>query len=633
MTYDAFVSYSQKADRPIAQALRSVLQSIGKPWWKVRGLNVFVDESSLSAAPALWPALASRIADSRYLILLASPQAAASKWVDREVAAFIGPDGGGLEQLLIGLTDGQLAWDEATGDFRWDAETPLCPCLKGKFPTEPLWVDLTSFRADPTTASRANRAFLDAALNLAAAIRGRDKADLYSDELRRQRRNLRIAYGVATVMAGLGIAAGIAAWLAVQNERRATMETRRATHNFSIAQNVVDHVVFDVAQGLRDVEGIRVKNVHTVLDRVQTAVSGLMKAAPNDVRVLRSRSVMLTEFGTTYLATGDTRTALSEIDEAVAIDRRLVGEEPKNAVWRRDLSVALLDLGNIKTKTGDNAAALAAYAESLAIRRSLLAENGNAPRRRDDVALLLRVTGRLKMNTGDAVGALAAFDEALKFDRRNVADKPKDKEYQGSLASTLTTIGDLKWQVADKRGALSAYRESLGIYRRLAAGARGDTSYRDHVARALNNVGRIQLALGQTTAALGSFSEAVDLVRRLADIDPGNMDLQWRLAMVMSSFGQASLMNGDKASAAKTLKVAVAIDRKLVVKDPSNAQWMSSLAMMLLLQQNTIDDVNQRRAMLKEGLSILDKLNAAKDTPAVDKVIAAGMRQILNALK
>src|SRR4051794_33973244 len=148
-SYDAFISYSQRGDKPIAQALRSVIQTIGKPWWKVRSLNVFLDATSLSAAPGLWQSIAEKLDRARYLILLASPEAAASKWVDREVAHFIGPDGAGIGRVLIGLTGGDLAWDASAGDFARNEATPLPPSLRGRFREEPLWVDLRSFRTDP----------------------------------------------------------------------------------------------------------------------------------------------------------------------------------------------------------------------------------------------------------------------------------------------------------------------------------------------------------------------------------------------------------------------------------------------------------------------------------------------------
>src|ERR1700722_9026368 len=107
--YDAFISYSHAKDRPIAAALQSVIQTLGKPWWKLRASHVFRDDTSLSAAPGLGSALESALSASRYLILLASPQSAASKWVEHEIETWLNTKGS--ETLLIALTEGDLTWD------------------------------------------------------------------------------------------------------------------------------------------------------------------------------------------------------------------------------------------------------------------------------------------------------------------------------------------------------------------------------------------------------------------------------------------------------------------------------------------------------------------------------------------
>src|SRR5437762_12109613 len=83
--YDAFISYSHAKDKPIASALQSAVQRLGKPWYRRRALRVFRDDTSLSATPHMWPTIEQALSQSRYFILLASPQAAASKWVMREV--------------------------------------------------------------------------------------------------------------------------------------------------------------------------------------------------------------------------------------------------------------------------------------------------------------------------------------------------------------------------------------------------------------------------------------------------------------------------------------------------------------------------------------------------------------------
>jgi hypothetical protein len=84
--YDAFISYSHAKDKPIASALQSVIQTLGKPWWKARVARVFRDDTSLSATPGLWPTIETALTASRRLILIASPEAAQSKWLPPRAA-------------------------------------------------------------------------------------------------------------------------------------------------------------------------------------------------------------------------------------------------------------------------------------------------------------------------------------------------------------------------------------------------------------------------------------------------------------------------------------------------------------------------------------------------------------------
>jgi hypothetical protein len=80
--YDAFISYSHAKDKPIASALQSTIQRLGKPWYRRRVVRVFRDDTSLSATPGLWPAIEQALDNSRFLIVLASPEAAFD-WGDR----------------------------------------------------------------------------------------------------------------------------------------------------------------------------------------------------------------------------------------------------------------------------------------------------------------------------------------------------------------------------------------------------------------------------------------------------------------------------------------------------------------------------------------------------------------------
>ena len=186
--YDAFISYSHAKDKPIAAALQSVIQKLGKPWYRRRALRVFRDDTSLSATPQLWPSIEQALAQSRYLLLLSSPESAASPWVGKEVEYWLAHKS--TDTLLIGVTDGTLDWDGKKGDFALEPTPPLPAVLRGDFPpSRNGWISPPI----ATAPIRVTRRFIELGADFAAAIHGMPKEDLLSQEVRQQRRALSLA--------------------------------------------------------------------------------------------------------------------------------------------------------------------------------------------------------------------------------------------------------------------------------------------------------------------------------------------------------------------------------------------------------------------------------------------------------
>ena len=52
-SHNAFISYSHAADDNLASSVEAGLEKLAKPLLKLRALDVFRDESSLTASPAL----------------------------------------------------------------------------------------------------------------------------------------------------------------------------------------------------------------------------------------------------------------------------------------------------------------------------------------------------------------------------------------------------------------------------------------------------------------------------------------------------------------------------------------------------------------------------------------------------
>lgn len=220
--YHAFVSYSHSADGTLAPALRLALHHFAKPWYKRRALAVFLDQSSLSASPALWAAIEQALSDAEHFILLASPESASSIWVRKEIEWWLRHRS--VDSMLVILTGGDIFWSAAGDDFDWPRTTAISPELAGRFPTEPLWVDLRFAKADNAYTLRHPR-FRAAILDIAAPLHHRPKDDLDGEDIRQNRRTRRIAVGVAAAMAVL---AGVALWQAVvANKERREAEAQR----------------------------------------------------------------------------------------------------------------------------------------------------------------------------------------------------------------------------------------------------------------------------------------------------------------------------------------------------------------------------------------------------------------------
>src|ERR1700753_3594872 len=123
MSYNAFISYSHSADALVAAALQSALHRFAKPWYKLRALQIFRDQTNLAVNPALWSSIRDALDQSQFFILLASPEAAASPWVGKEAEYWI--TNNGLSHFLIVLTGGDMQWDRSTNSFAPDHTNAL----------------------------------------------------------------------------------------------------------------------------------------------------------------------------------------------------------------------------------------------------------------------------------------------------------------------------------------------------------------------------------------------------------------------------------------------------------------------------------------------------------------------------
>jgi tetratricopeptide (TPR) repeat protein len=593
--YDAFISYSHARDKPIAAALQGAVQRLGKPWYRRRALRVFRDDTSLSAAPQLWPAIEQALARSRFLILLASPEAAASPWVGKEIEYWLAHKS--IDTLLIALTDGTLAWEGA--DFRWSPATPLPPLLQGRFPGEPKWVDLCAYRAGAP--ARRDPRFAELAADFAAAIRGVPKEDLLSEELRQQRRALTLAWSAAGLLLVL---AALAAWQA----QVAIAQRDRAERTLTAATGTAESLTIDMAQEFRNRTGMPADLTRKILDRAEALLRELTSAGEDTPYLRRSRGVVLIELAKTYLVLGDSEAALAAARQARELMLAL-----RTSEWQRDLSIGNDLIGEALVALGRREEALAAYQESLGIRERLAAAAPADRQAQRDLAVSLNRVAGLLTEAGRREEALTLYRRALELALGLAAD-PADAAAQRDVATSHERIAGVLFTLGRHEEALQAYRASLAIFERIAAGDAGDAEAQRNVWVIATKLGDALFAAGEIEPALDSYRKGLAIAERLAAADPGNRRRQRDLSISLDKIGDALAAFGRHAEALAAFRRGFAISAALAAADEKNAQWQLDLSVGL----NKIGDAllalgraEEALADYRRALAIVERLTAA----------------------
>ena len=197
---DAFISYSRR-DRDFARVLCNALRAYRPPKDLAvpqRPLDIFRDEEDFTGVD-YHRAVSGHLEQSSRLLLVCSPNARQSQYVDDEVRHFAAKRGGdAIIPILIGGVPNNEAQPEQESQMAFPVA--LCALLE-----MPLAIDYRGFDA---SRDRVNKgAFQTQWYAILAAIHGRRRSEIEQREKRRDARRRRLTRGiVASVMAMLGTA-------------------------------------------------------------------------------------------------------------------------------------------------------------------------------------------------------------------------------------------------------------------------------------------------------------------------------------------------------------------------------------------------------------------------------------------
>lgn len=275
MKYWAFISYSHK-DTAVADWLHKKLETyrvprslVGTPSREgavpARLIPIFRDRDELPTSSELGDNLQRALQQSRYLVVICSPPAAQSRWVEEEVRAFKGWNG--RDRIIALVADGiPNASDRAQPEqecfpqsMRFDVDATQAPVR-----VEPIAADLRP------EGDGKNRAFL----KIVAGLLGIGFDDLYQREKRRATRR-KILVGVAAATAVLGLV-GIYVSIAQLGRSQSRMRTELA--NVGAGSKVTTTEFKDLRLSNKDAE----TRIRAAVDRANAALDDVDKIRVTD---------------------------------------------------------------------------------------------------------------------------------------------------------------------------------------------------------------------------------------------------------------------------------------------------------------------------------------------------------------
>ncbi len=388
-----------------------------------------------------------------------------------------------------------------------------------------------------------------------------------------RRRNVLTGSLAAGLVLALGLA-GLAYWqrgvaveqrtIAQQNEQQAKVERDNATRNFKLAQKTAESLVFDIAQGLRNVQGMSTQTVRKILETAKVTFEQLTASAPEDLALQRSRGAMLIEFGDTYRMLGDLEQALKAYQDNLAITERLAATDRSNTQWQRDLSISYEKVGDVLMAQGNLNDALKAYRDSLAIAERLAAADRSNTLWQSDLSTAYSEVGDVLQLQGNLDDALKAYRDVLAIRERLVAAHPSNMRWQRDLAVSYDNVGGVLVAQGKLDEALKAYRDAVAIFKRLAAADRSNTEWQRDLSTSYQSIGNVLKVQGKLDDALKAYRDSLAIRERLAAADRSNTWWQSDLSKSYTMVGDVLVEQGKLDEALKVYRDGLAIAERLV---------------------------------------------------------------------
>ena len=572
--YRAFISY-RHADKAWGDWLHKALESYRVPRDLVGAAGeagpvparlspIFRDREELGAAADLGEKLRAALEGAANLIVICSPLAAQSRWVNEEILTY--KRLGRAHRIFAIVVAGEPnAADPALECFPPALKYELGPDgeLSGRL-AEPLAADARE-HADGKD---------NAKLKLVAGLIGVPYDKLRRRELEAQRRAFRrfaiVATTLTLIFAGLAAAAG---WFGYQ----ATLERDRAQANLDAAVATAENLTSTIEDDVKRRGRIPRDLSAGLMEQTAILLDDLTRNQPETPALARLRWKAAFQRSKAALTLGRLDEAERHIADAVALAEARAAAAPGDAAAMHDLLLSLTQQGKTFVKGGKFLQAVDVYKAAFPRAEKAAAAFPGDDEIQGDLADAqegLGVVGMFKEDAEDAYSHLAA---ALAIERSRRAARPDDALLKSLTAYRATMAAGMLVRLRADEG-LWLYREAQAFYHGLATADPLGLIDRTGEGTTQISIADILLNKGDTQLALSSYRAAVAILEPIAAVDLVNTDLQRSLAAAYSSMSSVLLETGDLAAAEEISAKALTLLDRLVAASPSDVVTRFDLA-------------------------------------------------------
>lgn len=563
--YRAFISYSH-ADKVSADWLHHALESYRLPSRLVgeqtavgdvpaKLTPIFRDRDELPAAGDLSAELLTALEQSSFLIVIASPSAAKSLWVNEEVRYFKQVHGEG--RVLVLIVDGSPASGDETECFplavrrRVDEDGQISDQQ-----VEPIAADL---RADGDGKRLAK-------LKLVAGLTGLKLDTLVQREQARRQRRLVVLTGVVSLIA---ICMSVLAVMAVRGQAEA--ERQRAE-----SDGLVEYMLTDLRMQLEPVGRLE------IFDSV--GKRALAYYANQDINTLdadslgrRARALHLV--GEVRNLRADSDGALEAFQQSEKTTAELLARDPNSEDRIFDHSQSTFWVGYMAWQRNEMESAERWFLEYHRLASKLVSINPDKEEWRVEQSSALVNLGVMMYDADRNEEATKYFREALEIATALALADPENREKQWSMAQDHAWLADAMKGTWSFSGAMEERQKELSIYAEILAVDDRDARALEGRSVALMEIANLNIIIGEYALAEQASRPGLEQIGRLVVEDPSNQLWQDFQAAASNQHAEALMMLGKWEEAGQLNQLALSRSEALVAADSTVRHWKTNRLM------------------------------------------------------